>query len=175
MGELYEWYTELLTKRYFNAETPSYIFGVKIMQTIETILGKDYLEQAYFSGNFKIITKKLTSCIGYKTSFILFGLLDNIFKLELENDFLNKKEDIQTLLNNIYKTLFYHSKRMFKHNRCFNEDQINILRDTWCSNITFDYREEKLVFTTLDKKIFDDFISEIQYNKKINEESIKIK
>lgn len=87
-----EGYTQLLAERYFDENIGiTYKFEVAILRCIEVILGKDYLEQQYFSGNFNTVINDLSKYIGFKNTFNLYVNLNYIYGAEFSKEFESKK------------------------------------------------------------------------------------
>ena len=111
-----EGYTQLLTERYFNTNVgKTYPFQVCIMKTIESILGKDYLEKEYFLGNLtQAIQNKLYEYESKENIVKLFKLNEDLYSLDkditsIENDDLELNRycsNIGELLSKIYDILF---------------------------------------------------------------------
>ena len=105
-----KWYIKLLEERYFEIDENEFKHPISnfVLSQIEYILGKDFLEKSYFTGNFKLDLFTLTNYASRADFFILFDYVKDLSELEEEMQRENclKIEKLKVLFGQISFILF---------------------------------------------------------------------
>ena len=121
---LNEGYTELLTKRYFGNISPNdynaYPHFIWYSNMLEELLGKDKMEDYYFSFNIEGLIIEISKYIGIEKTFKLFIYSDLLF--EREDEMYNNENlflDYDNLIN-INKVNCYYDDNLNLRNKIYN-------------------------------------------------------
>lgn len=172
-----EGYTQLMAERYFNENTlKGYDIETRILKLIETIIGKDVLEKAYFKGK---LLESLAELCKYENELNLKNMVinfRNIFDLRKNEtiSFTEKNKKIQESLDIVINILFSCLKNKIKNIDELSEKLMLLNINDWCNSIT--YIDKNLIkeVNFLDKNIFIQYIqtllvfNEVNNKKEIN-------
>src|SRR5574344_53220 len=105
-----EGYTNLLDKRYFNFNNPyCYPIETKIMETIELIIGKEKMEQYYFSGDLYQLIKDLEKYLFH--SDIMSFIISMDYFTRYSN--VKGKSEIDNLCDEYYCNMCYFVTKLY--------------------------------------------------------------
>lgn len=160
----YEGYTELITKRYFKKADTSYIFNVKIMQIIESLLGKDLLEKEFFKGNLYLALDKLYEYETKENIDLFFKYFGEIHKIYCNPDYHKHLDQIQSLIDRVYDILFSCLKNKIKKTKNILEKIQCFDKKSWIGKIKISKGKESFYINLLDKDRIDRLYYEVMNN-----------
>lgn len=161
------WYTQLLSERYFekNEGDLTHVISTIILNQIEHVLGKDFLEKSYFNGNFKLDLFTLSHYIPRKDFITLFDCIQDIYNIEEEIQMGNpyNKDKMQTLLLMISTILFNCIKTKI-YTIDGIDNQIEFLNSNKCmyKAIILSSADENITFDFYDEEAIDNFYKELK-------------
>ena len=167
-----EGYTELLTKRYFNnfsiKDYTAYPNFVWYMEMIEEIVGKDRLEDLYYSSNQEGLSKELTSLSNEEDIINLFNTMDELFfdekhLYDIQKKYLklNKEVDLKTM-NEYYESNKINRDYIFESIlKMYKNKQLKLLKNKIIDQEMYDKRIKEFVEKNLKKKEKTDQIEDL--------------
>lgn len=122
-----EGYTQLLTRRYFNASEGAYVIEEKIAILLEFIVSRPLMESIYSKADYLTLIEKINKYDNiFSPSYSLLSSIDMIYRLNpflWENSFVNTHEFIKSLRTVLDKiiTLFINKKSIEKNDNDIDE------------------------------------------------------
>ena len=163
---LIEGYTELLTKRYFKNDKiiDAYQVEVLIVKTMESIIGKNYMEKNFFEGNFDKIMEEFKKYLSETEIDSFICSLDKVHEEFLNSLYFNEIS-VQENLNNIYDKLLVCFKNKSKY---LNKEELNDILDNrnWLWEIHYIRNNKYHCLYGIDFEKFNKFKS--KFNKNIS-------
>ena len=174
---LTEGYTQLLTRRmYKDTYEYRYYTEVEIAKIIETIIGKEKMENLYFNANLKWLVEELSKYSDEQETLKFIKRLDFITKYETNKENNTRREEIllveayKDVYTFLLKTYVEQQKELYRKNEIDKEEFINRIAN-YIYDIKLDsYRGD---YNLLNKKNKDEIIKSIlidsEYNTKVQE------
>ena len=167
-----EGYTELLTKRYFNnfstKDYNAYPNFVWYMEMIEEIIGKDKLEDLYYSSNQEVLSEELSKLSSEDDVITLFNKMDELFLDEehlydIQKKYLKLKKEIDlNAMNEYYESNKINRDYIFDSIlKMYRNQQLNLLKENKINQEIYDERIKEFVEKNLKKKEKSDKIEDL--------------
>ena len=171
-ASLTEGYTQLLTRRmYKDTYEYRYYTEVEIAKIIETIIGKEKMENLYFNANLKGLVEELSKYSDEQETLKFIKRLDFITKYETYKENNTRREEIllveayKDVYTFLLKTYVEQQKELYRKNEIDKEEFINRIAN-YIYDIKLDsYRGD---YNLLNKKNKNEIIKTVMVNPKLD-------
>ena len=169
---LTEGYTELLTRRMYKyTDKYRYINEVEIVSSLETIIGKDKMQELYFSANLKGLVEELSKYMDEQEILKFIKRVDFIIKYDTYKENNTKREEklLKEAYKDVYtfllKTYVDQQKECLRKNNINQDEYINRIAKYIYSIKLDNYRGD---YNLLNKKNKNEIIKKVMVNPKLD-------